>query len=240
LSFNFEYRLNPFENVKPKQKSGVQALTYPLDGFLWKEFDNKFKAKLAASILHTDEEIITAYKIWVAAWHEPSKKLIDLPNPVSLKLLFDNNPLQNVTESEAVFLLGEIGKLKMLEGEWTNGLVKPPRRTPSIASIMRDYLGNDLIREEVQRSLSSGSGIMSNIPRDERRGGSFQIPVQPAPADPHLVPRMDWQLEAERLERIRRSAVQQQEIERAAWRMARPQVRIDYPAGDEEPDWGRF
>jgi hypothetical protein len=231
LSFNVRY-FSPFEELKPKEKSTIEKITYNKDGFLWKDFDNKFKAKL----LHTAEEMITCSNMSVSAWHEPSQKLIDLPNPISLKLLFDTNPLTDVTESEAVYLLGEIGRLKKLEGEWTNGLVKPPRRAPSMASMMRDYLGNDLIREEVQRSLSSGSGIMSNLPREEWTGGSLQIPVQPIPTDlygnPHDAARLEAQRRAIR-ERREQAAI-------AAQRMARPIINIEYPSVDDEPYWSRF
>jgi hypothetical protein len=190
------------------------------------------------------------FKIYIRAYHDQSKKMIDLPPKIALRLVHSTVPLLDVSEAEADYILAEVAAFKKLEGEWTDGLVKPPRDR-TLGAMLSEYLRSDIIGVQSGRYAAS---VMHSIAREENWGGATIAIPYPEGADEPAIYRStsDYQTlernhlaEAiERREREERARYERMERERIENRireqqraMARPIVRIDRAVDDEFIDW---
>lgn len=141
-------------------------------GFYELSFPNKFEVYFKRQVLFGKADY--AVSLWLRAYHEQSKKVIDVPNFLSNRLVHDDNPMHGITESELAFIIDQIKGFKELTGEWTEGRVKPPRQSTT-RNLFDSILTDDYI-QSIQRHSRS---FLQSIPRDDSwAGGTFQIPVQ--------------------------------------------------------------
>jgi hypothetical protein len=190
-----------------------------VDGQYYKKFRNGFKVKIRTMFKmgHSEE----SFKMWVLCFHSPTRRTVDLPDKIALKYLKEKTPLANLTYREAGYYVDFIAGLPKLEGDWSEGLIRaprqsrpdaPPPRPDTMAGLMRDYLGDERLREEMRRNDAFFRGIAP----DQTWGGSpMPIPrpeIQFAAPDIPVASPISWEEDHQRrVSELMRSQAREQE-----------------------------